>query len=161
MRIIESGNTRAIEHLFAKKEAPDRAFERQVAAIVQNVRRGGDRALRLCAKRFDDLTPPIEVSREEMAAEAARVPADVRAAIKHAARNIARVAARQIPKHFDRRRWCRRVGRTARRAAGTRRLLRAGRTLPAALVAADDRRSGARRRRARDHRRLPAAGAGA
>ena len=52
------------------------------------------------------------------------------------------------------------IGRAARRAARARRLLRAGRPLPAALVAADDRGSGARRRRARGHRRLPAARAG-
>ena len=52
------------------------------------------------------------------------------------------------------------VGRAARRAARARRLLRAGRPLPAALVAADDGGAGARRRRARSHRRLPAAGAG-
>ena len=101
MRIIEAGNTRALEQLFAKKEAPDRAFERQVAAIVQKVRAGGDRALVRFAKRFDNLTQPIEVSREEMEAEAARIPADVRMAIRNATKNIARVAARQIPKHFD------------------------------------------------------------
>ena len=41
-----------------------------------------------------------------------------------------------------------------------RRLLRAGRPLPAALVAADDGDSGARRRRARRHRRVPAARTG-
>jgi histidinol dehydrogenase len=41
------------------------------------------------------------VSLEEMRTEAARVPPDVRRAIRQAARNIARVAFRQIPKHFD------------------------------------------------------------
>ncbi|MGC4085104.1 MAG: histidinol dehydrogenase [Vicinamibacterales bacterium] len=101
MKIIEASNTRAIDALFAKKESTDRAFERKVAAIVQKVRSGGDRALLRFAKQFDNLTQPIEVSREEMEAEAAKIPADVRLAIKNAARNIARVAARQIPKHFD------------------------------------------------------------
>ena len=52
------------------------------------------------------------------------------------------------------------IGRAARRAAGPRRLLRAGRPLSAALLAADDRGSGARRRRARNHRRLSAARTG-
>jgi histidinol dehydrogenase len=101
MRIIEAGNRRAIEALFTKKEAADRRFERQVAAIVKAVRTGGDRAVLRFAKKFDNLTRPIEVSREEMEAAAATVPADVRSAIRQAARNIARVAARQIPKHFD------------------------------------------------------------
>ncbi|MEQ1729504.1 MAG: histidinol dehydrogenase [Vicinamibacterales bacterium] len=101
MKIIESTNKRAIEQLFAKKESTDRVFERKVAAIVQKVRTGGDKALLRFAKQFDNLALPIEVSREEMEAEAAKLPVDVRLAIKNAAKNIARVAAKQIPKHFD------------------------------------------------------------
>jgi len=101
MKIIESTNKRAIEQLFAKKESSDRVFERKVAAIVQKVRTGGDKALLRFAKQFDNLSLPIEVSREEMEAEAAKVPADVRLAITNAAKNIARVAAKQVPKHFD------------------------------------------------------------
>ena len=101
MKIIESTNKRAIEQLFAKKESTDRVFERKVAAIVQKVRTGGDKALLRFAKQFDNLALPIEVTREEMEAEAAKLPVDVRLAIKNAAKNIARVAAKQIPKHFD------------------------------------------------------------
>jgi histidinol dehydrogenase len=101
MRIIEAANRRAIEQLFAKKETADRQFQRQVASIVKRVRTGGDRALLRFAKQFDRLTAPIEVTRAEMEAAAAAIPADVRTAIKQSARNIARVAARQIPKHFD------------------------------------------------------------
>ena len=47
------------------------------------------------------LPEPLEVSVDEMRDAAARVPADVRRAIGQAARNIARVAFRQIPKHWD------------------------------------------------------------
>ncbi len=101
MKIIESTNKRAIEQLFAKKESTDRVFERKVATIVQKVRTGGDKALLRFAKQFDNLSLPIEVSREEMEAEAAKLPVDVRLAIRNAAKNIARVAAKQIPKHFD------------------------------------------------------------
>lgn len=101
MRIIDATNRRAIEQLFAKKESTDRMFERKVAAIVQKVRGGGDRALLRLARQLDNLTQPMEVTREEMETAAATVPADVRAAIRQSARNIARVAARQIPKHFD------------------------------------------------------------
>ncbi|MGE3959067.1 MAG: histidinol dehydrogenase [Vicinamibacterales bacterium] len=101
MNIIDASDKRAIEALFAKKESADRAFERRVAAIVQKVRSGGDKALLAFAKKFDKLAQPIEVSREEMEAGAATLPADVRLAITNAAKNIAKVAARQIPKHFD------------------------------------------------------------
>jgi histidinol dehydrogenase len=101
MKIIDASNKRAIDALFARKASTDRAFERQVASIVQKVRSGGDAALLRFARRFDKLSQPIEVSREEMEAGAAQVPAPVRTAIRNAAKNIARVAARQIPKHFD------------------------------------------------------------
>ncbi|MFN7981165.1 MAG: histidinol dehydrogenase [Vicinamibacterales bacterium] len=101
MRIIDASNKRAVEALFAKKESTDRVFERQVNAIVQKVRTGGDRALLRFAKQFDNLTAPMEISREEMEAQAATVSPQVRLAIKHAAQNIARVAAKQVPKTFD------------------------------------------------------------
>ena len=92
MKIIEASNRRDVEALFAKKETADRAFERQVAAIVQKVRTGGDKALLGFAKKFDNLSLPIEVAREEMEAAAASLSPDVRRAIKSAAKNIARVA---------------------------------------------------------------------
>jgi histidinol dehydrogenase len=101
MRIIDAGNARAIEALFAKKETTDRAFERKVASIVQKVRTGGDKALLRFARQFDNLAQPVEVTRAEMEAEAAIISSETRQAIKNAARNIARVAAHQIPKHFD------------------------------------------------------------
>jgi histidinol dehydrogenase len=101
MRIIQATNRRALERLFTTDKAADRAFERRVAAIVNAVRTGGDRALLRFARKFDDARPPIEVSKAEMLAEAARVPVDVRRAIQHAARNIAKVAVRQIPKTFS------------------------------------------------------------
>lgn len=101
MKIIDATNRRAIERLFVTKEATDRVFERRVASIVNRVRTQGDRALLRFARQFDGLTQPVEVTREEMEAGAATVPNDVRAAIRQATRNIARVAARQIPRHFD------------------------------------------------------------
>jgi histidinol dehydrogenase len=72
-----------------------------VKAIVARVRGDGDTALLGFARRFDGVSPPIEVSRDEMRAAAARVPDDVRRAIRRAAGHIARVAVRQIPKHWD------------------------------------------------------------
>src|SRR6516165_9364368 len=101
MRIVDANNTRAVDALFARKEAVDRTFERRVAAIVQRVRTEGDRAVVRLARKFDHLSQTIEVTRDEMQAAAATVAPALRAAIRQAARNIARVAARQIPKHFD------------------------------------------------------------
>ena len=101
MKIIDASHKRALNAVFARDGQADRAFERQVSRIVERVRDGGDRALAGFAKKFDGLTTAMEVSREEMTADAARVPVDVRKAIVAATRNIARVAARQIPKHID------------------------------------------------------------
>ena len=101
MRIIDGNSRRAIATLLARGERVDRAFERRVAGIVNRVRAGGDAALNDFAKRFDGVTAPLEISREEMQREAGRVDPKVRRALRLAARNIARVAFRQIPKHWD------------------------------------------------------------
>ena len=101
MRIIDARNRRALDRVLARGRTEDRALERRVAAIVAAVRRGGDAALVRFARKFDGVAPPIEVARAEMINAAALVPLDVRRAIERAARNIARVAFRQIPKHWD------------------------------------------------------------
>jgi histidinol dehydrogenase len=101
MRIIEAANRQALERVLARDRSADRSFERRVAEIVDRVRVGGDRALLGFARRFDGVKPPLEISRDEMISAAATVPGDVRRAIRQAARNIARVAFRQIPKHWD------------------------------------------------------------
>ena len=98
LQIIEATSRRALEQFLARDRGTDRAFERRVTAIVDRVRAGGDTALLGFARRFDGVRPPLEVSAEEMRAAAATVPADVRRAIRQAARHIARVAARQIPR---------------------------------------------------------------
>ena len=91
-----------------------------------------------------------------MRAAAAAVPASVRArdprrGAQHPDGGEAAGAAR-----LARRGGARRDGRAAGHPARSRRLLRARRTLSAALVAADDGDSGGRGRRARDHRGLSA-----
>jgi histidinol dehydrogenase len=101
MRIIDGSNARALDRLLAADRRADGAFDRRVRAIVDRVRKGGDRALARFARRFDGAGPPLEIGADEMHSEAARVPADVRRAIRRAAGNIARVAFRQIPKHWD------------------------------------------------------------
>ena len=101
LRIISAGDTRAVGRLLEPAHDGDPAFDRGVQAIVDAVRTGGDRALTRFAQEFDGLSAPMEVSLKEMRKEAARVPPTVRRALAQAARNIARVAFRQIPRHVD------------------------------------------------------------
>ena len=101
MRIVDARNTRAIGRLLASESATDVVFRRRVQGLVDGVRRGGDRRLFEFARRFDGVQPPLEVSPGDMRAQARQVDRRVRGAIAAAARNIARVAARQIPPHFD------------------------------------------------------------
>src|ERR1700682_4326039 len=81
VRIIEATNKRALERVMAHGAGDDRAFERRVRAIVDGVRRGGDKALRRFARRFDHATPPLDVTADEMREQAARVAPDVLRAI--------------------------------------------------------------------------------
>ena len=101
LRVLDASDARAVARLLAPARDDDRAFDRRVEAIVDGVRTGGDRALARFARRFDEVSAPWEVSAGEMQAGAARVEPVVRRAIRQAARNIARVAFRQIPHHFD------------------------------------------------------------
>jgi histidinol dehydrogenase len=101
MRIIEASDKRAIGRVLTPAAPRDRALERRVQTIVDRVRAGGDRALAQLARRFDGVSGAIEVPEATIRAEAARVDPAVRRAIAQAVRNIARVAFRQIPRHFD------------------------------------------------------------
>src|SRR6476660_4370350 len=101
MRIIEARDLRAINRLINPPSGRDRVFERRVQAIVDRVRANGDRALTAYARRFDGAAGAREIPESTIRAEAARVDPAVRRAIKQAARNIARVAFKQIPRHFD------------------------------------------------------------
>ena len=101
MKIIDAKNRLAVEALFKHDSRADVAFEKRVRDIVNSVRRGGDRALARFARRFDNASEPLEISKAEMLDYASLVDSDVRQAIRTAAGNIARVAARQIPKHWD------------------------------------------------------------
>src|SRR5262245_43416176 len=101
VRIVDARDKRAMAALLARRHGRDRVLTRQVRAIVDGVRSRGDRALARFARRFDGIDPPFEVTPDEMRVQAARVPLDVRRALRQAARNIARVAFRQIPRHWD------------------------------------------------------------
>jgi histidinol dehydrogenase len=66
MKLISSGDTRAVNRLLARDEALDPTLARRVAAIVADVRRGGDRALIAYARKFDKLEGAIEITRDEI-----------------------------------------------------------------------------------------------
>ncbi len=101
MRIISADNGRAVDRLIAARPRDERSVRRRVQAIVDAVRRGGDRAVARFARQFDGAEPPFEIPRDELRAAARRVDPALRRALARAAENIARVAARQIPAHFD------------------------------------------------------------
>jgi histidinol dehydrogenase len=101
LRIIDSDNRRAVDSLLHRATQVDRALDSRVRRIVDGVRRGGDDALSRFARRFDGVTGAIEMTAGEIASGAAQTPRELRHAIAIAARNIARVAFRQIPRHFD------------------------------------------------------------
>ena len=98
IRIIRSGDARAVAALGVPVAARDGAVAQRVAAIVDDVRRRGDRAVLGYARQFDDLRGAIEVSRSEIAAAERAIPASVRRALRTAAAHIRRVARAQVPK---------------------------------------------------------------
>jgi histidinol dehydrogenase len=98
--ILPSTDTAGVDRLLSPRRSDDRAFMRRVARIVEDVRLGGDAALRVYAERLDRLNQPFEVTRDEIADGADRAPAEVRSALQRAARNIATVARAQVPRRF-------------------------------------------------------------
>ena len=101
MRIIESGERRAIAALLDRRPGRDLVLERSVARIVERVRVGGDRALLVCARRFDKLAGPLEVTPDEIERGAAEVAPEIGRAIRAAARNIRSIARMQIPRSWS------------------------------------------------------------
>ncbi len=98
LKFITASDARALDRLLEREAAADAALTRRVAAIIADVRRGGDRQLLTFARRFDKLSGPIELTRDEIEAGARATPARVRKALRVAARNITRVARTQVPR---------------------------------------------------------------
>lgn len=96
--ITPSINTRAVKRLLDRTRRVDPVVERRVAAIVETVRRRGDSALVEYARKFDGLRGSIEVTQKEILQGAALTPRPVREALAAAARNITKVAIRQVPR---------------------------------------------------------------
>ena len=98
--IVRSTDRTALARLLSRPAREQRAVLRRVSRIVEDVRRGGDAALRRYAASLDGLRGPLELGAPAIARRAAEAPPRVRAAIKAAARHIAQVARAQLPRPF-------------------------------------------------------------
>lgn len=98
MKIIASSRAGAVRALVERGRTPDAGVADRVAAIVDDVRRRGDRAVLKYARKFDRLQGSVELDADEIRRGARQAPPAVRAAIRTAARNIRRVSAKQVPK---------------------------------------------------------------
>src|SRR5688572_6302070 len=74
--------------------------QERVAGIVADVRRRGDVAVREWSRKLDGLSGPFEVSPAELRQGWKDTPREVRSAIRLAARHVALVAAKQVPRPF-------------------------------------------------------------
>ncbi|MBI3664363.1 MAG: histidinol dehydrogenase [Acidobacteria bacterium] len=101
MRIVPLTKATA-EKILATRRGRDLATERVVTRIVAGVRRRGDTALLAWGRRLDGLAVPsareLWVSAREIVGAQREVNRELLCAIRHAARNIRRVAERQKPR---------------------------------------------------------------
>ncbi len=104
MRILEGGEQARLVSALAERGTTDLAeVEPEVRRIVANVRRGGDRAVRRYATRWDGLGKgePLRVSEALLQEAWERTDPELQEAIKHAAGNIRRYAEWQAPKDSE------------------------------------------------------------
>jgi histidinol dehydrogenase len=103
MRILKL--TPAVEkNLLRARHERDREAERIAAKIIAGVRKRGDVALFAFTKEFDgiELRPTnLWISQREISAARQQVGADFLRALEHAARNIRRVAEKQLPRPWS------------------------------------------------------------
>jgi len=103
MRILKlSKKTEA--GLLKLRQTHDRAAFRVALRIASDVRRRGDRALEEWTKKLDgtDISKTeVWISKKEMAAAKNRVDRQFLLAVEHAAKNVRRVAERQLPRDWS------------------------------------------------------------
>lgn len=103
MRVVKL--TQALEkQLLRARQQQDVAAERVAARIVGDVRRRGDAALFAWAKKLDGMalrSDSVWISRRELDVAKATVRPDFLAAVQHAARNVRRVAEKQMPQPWS------------------------------------------------------------
>lgn len=100
IEIIRSDNKKALTRLLSARERQGAAAEKTAGRILTQVRREGDAAIERLAKKLDrtDLRKEgYTVSPGEIRAAYREVPKEFVAAVREAARNIRKVAQRQLP----------------------------------------------------------------
>jgi histidinol dehydrogenase len=103
MRILAGqGAETAVRKLEQRGAAGLAQVERRVRGIVDDVRRNGDRALRLYAEKWDGIAPrqPLGVPMAELEAAWNSVSDEFREALDTAAQNIRRFCERQLPQDW-------------------------------------------------------------
>ena len=91
------------DRFLARRSSHDAAAEKSASRIVADVRKHGDAALFRWALRLDGLRLTREslwIPRAEIRAASRGVSRELRVAIRHAARNIRRVAEQQLPRSW-------------------------------------------------------------
>jgi histidinol dehydrogenase len=103
MRILKlTAKTEA--ELLKLRQTHDQQALRTASRIVSDVRRRGDRALEVWSKKLDatDISGRrLWIAKKEMAAAKRRVDRQFLRAVEHAARNVRKVAERQLPREWD------------------------------------------------------------
>jgi len=104
MRIVSGRAAAATVKRLAARGVQFTGLEPRVRRILNDVRRGGDRALRRYAKRWDGLAPnqPLQVSEEEMAVAWRTLAPQLRKSLRQAAQNIRRFCEWQKPRNWTR-----------------------------------------------------------
>ncbi|MEW6468584.1 MAG: histidinol dehydrogenase [Bacteroidota bacterium] len=99
MRVIRYPARKSWPALLERPEGDALALEKKVAAILDDVRRQGDKALRKYAARFDGVTlKAIRVTENELTEARKKVPAGLKKAIAVARTNITRFHLQQREK---------------------------------------------------------------
>lgn len=103
MRILRL-TPKAEAALLQARQMHDREAYRVASRIIADVQRRGDRALAEWSKKLDgiDLAKSgLWISKKEMAAARRRVDRKFLRAVEHAAKNVRRVAERQLPRNWQ------------------------------------------------------------
>ncbi len=116
MRILEGPAAAHYVRKLAQRGQKLDALEPQVRRIVQSVRRGGDRALRRYAERWDGLSPgdSLRVGESEMQSALKNSPRELRTALEAAAANVRSFCQWQKPKEWERAKQGRKLGQLVR-----------------------------------------------
>jgi len=104
MRILSGASAAKMVRRLASRASNLSSLEPQVRAIIANVRRSGDTALRRYAERWDSLSKnqPLAVSQAEMTSAWESAAPDVRRSLTQAATNIRRFCQQQKPLSWTR-----------------------------------------------------------